>query len=158
MIRRPPRSTQAKTLFPYTTLFRSATPCHFPLKRTAAPSGEAAAAGLKGSQTKSSGSAQVTRSQPATHLQPVGATRVTFLAPHCPPLQRSQRSPPAPVPSLNWRAKQSGEASCGRLGPQALWCQVGKLRLGRICDWSKEGIQQMQCVQDRKSTRLNSSH
>ena len=24
MIRRPPRSTQAKTLFPYTTLFRSA--------------------------------------------------------------------------------------------------------------------------------------
>ena len=26
MIRRPPRSTQAKTLFPYTTLFRSALP------------------------------------------------------------------------------------------------------------------------------------
>ena len=27
MIRRPPRSTQAKTLFPYTTLFRSGQPC-----------------------------------------------------------------------------------------------------------------------------------
>ena len=28
MIRRPPRSTQAKTLFPYTTLFRSCLPLH----------------------------------------------------------------------------------------------------------------------------------
>src|SRR3546814_8924744 len=28
MIRRPPRSTRTDTLFPYTTLFRSATTCH----------------------------------------------------------------------------------------------------------------------------------
>jgi thiazole synthase len=30
MIRRPPRSTQPTTLFPYTTLFRSALRAHFP--------------------------------------------------------------------------------------------------------------------------------
>src|SRR3546814_19293453 len=29
MIRRPPRSTRTDTLFPYTTLFRSAVRCHF---------------------------------------------------------------------------------------------------------------------------------
>src|SRR3546814_7371131 len=28
MIRRPPRSTRTDTLFPYTTLFRSPSPCH----------------------------------------------------------------------------------------------------------------------------------
>src|SRR3546814_13063011 len=30
MIRRPPRSTRTDTLFPYTTLFRSDAPIHFP--------------------------------------------------------------------------------------------------------------------------------
>ena len=30
MIRRPPRSTRKRTLFPYTTLFRSTGPCAFP--------------------------------------------------------------------------------------------------------------------------------
>src|SRR3546814_8421650 len=30
MIRRPPRSTRTDTLFPYTTLFRSASPVHAP--------------------------------------------------------------------------------------------------------------------------------
>src|SRR3546814_11578152 len=33
MIRRPPRSTRTDTLFPYTTLFRSATLGSFPLQR-----------------------------------------------------------------------------------------------------------------------------
>lgn len=137
-----------------------ANPCHFPLKRTDAPSGEAAAAGLRGSQTKSSGSAQVTRSQPATHLQPVGATRITFLAPHCPPLQRSQRSPPAaPVPSLNWRAEKSGEASWGRPGPQALWCQVGKLRLRQTRDsltvsWRLSVAQELRRGRPSTSSRM----
>src|SRR3546814_6870882 len=40
MIRRPPRSTRTDTLFPYTTLFRSAyrkitTRCHYPATRSA---------------------------------------------------------------------------------------------------------------------------
>src|SRR3546814_10842009 len=33
MIRRPPRSTRTDTLFPYTTLFRSARPHHHPRHR-----------------------------------------------------------------------------------------------------------------------------
>src|SRR3546814_9250929 len=36
MIPRPPRSTRTDTLFPYTTLFRSATGAHFPLHGTLA--------------------------------------------------------------------------------------------------------------------------
>src|SRR3546814_2920027 len=36
MIRRPPRSTRTDTLFPYTTLFRSAWPCWIWTKRYAA--------------------------------------------------------------------------------------------------------------------------
>src|SRR3546814_8904096 len=35
MIRRQPRSTRTYTLFPYTTLFRSSTPCRPPLPRGA---------------------------------------------------------------------------------------------------------------------------
>src|SRR3546814_7451403 len=33
IIRRPPRSTRTDTLFPYTTLFRSAGPFHMPIAR-----------------------------------------------------------------------------------------------------------------------------
>src|SRR5216117_4193103 len=36
MIRRPPRSTQGRTLFPYTTLFRSREPAHVPVPRRVA--------------------------------------------------------------------------------------------------------------------------
>src|SRR3546814_5440409 len=38
MIRRPPRSTRTDTLFPYTTLFRSHTPCCSVRKDTTCPS------------------------------------------------------------------------------------------------------------------------
>src|SRR3546814_19998712 len=37
MIRRPPRSTRTDTLFPYTTLFRSVSPCHDPNPARARP-------------------------------------------------------------------------------------------------------------------------
>src|SRR5881409_1451997 len=37
MIRRPPRSTRETTLFPYTTLFRSALDCGFKLSNIAGP-------------------------------------------------------------------------------------------------------------------------
>ena len=41
MIRRPPRSTQAKTLFPYTTLFRSQSPSAGSFPRAAVLTGQA---------------------------------------------------------------------------------------------------------------------
>ena len=174
MIRRPPRSTQAKTLFPYTTLFRSGPIQKWTvsvLLRTRLQRGPLpqhprgwrvcdciSGSGLPDAQRRLF---LLHRSllDKGQRMFPVQRARPSLCPPSClgsfsfglqlDPAQNSPASPSSRLVPLRYQPLQGGPAgphppSLGNL-PQA-----GGLRC-HLCEMTPK-------IPDRKSTRLNSSH
>ena len=172
MIRRPPRSTQAKTLFPYTTLFRSPFPSSPPL---VARNQEGESGGLAGSASNS----------------PVGRLWTVILKTHKRSLFLKNVAPMAPC---ELSVPRKGRAELAHTLPdggrqqaclpvlsqeldlrRSLW-QVQLPRRGQRCPAGTHALSPpdpnqrrglcllpdllptLAVERDRKSTRLNSSH
>src|SRR3546814_2358961 len=132
MTRRPPRSTRTDTLFPYTTLFRS-------------PAGED----------------RQSREEDARRLHPQGRLRHHRRRPPLPRTADPRRGPAAlrarraaEVRGAEERAGAQEAGGMGGVARKALTIQAGPRRLTA---WPAPTAQRV-AMQDRKSTRLNSSH
>src|SRR3546814_15286202 len=77
MIRRPPRATRTDTLFPYTTLFRSAGRPRHPAR----PQGDGRGGGRRGALPGWAGGCLRHRPDPARQRRPVADVRETRLEP-----------------------------------------------------------------------------
>src|SRR3546814_16556767 len=108
MLRRPPRSTRTDTLFPYTTLFRSATSATLAIRRFRHPSTHGAGYGAVGPGEYVMGThlSAARDCKLATVGRPVTAAQRTLdTARHCTEWQH--RHPDGPE-----RARQIGRATC----------------------------------------------
>ena len=163
MIRRPPRSTQAKTLFPYTTLFRSHT--SYPLKQAHSScqqsENQAWGAGLARNRDTLQARAD---DPPVTSLPPVlaqpsddaGRTRQTDPGAEMSSLQPSTPAMPTQRPNrATWNlmlSQRSLRLSSVLFILFSLSCSV--VVISTIL--SSRSL--ILSSADRKSTRLNSSH
>src|SRR3546814_18173424 len=113
MIRRPPRSTRTDTLFPYTTLFRSA----------GSDSPHAAAIRPHGYGRRSHGAARPARQSAATDAARSGRRRPKGDRVSPRPVRRRSRGqprtivPPAPKAPRSPRAARTGRSGAEREGP-----------------------------------------
>ena len=158
MIRRPPRSTQAKTLFPYTTLFRSREEQEKKTsRREPFPHLSQDITGLHG--------VDVLRG----HSEPArGTLRATVAAvggSHCPAHWAVGGSPPiwgatADTPGMNVGAGRCPQGLQGQPRPMGRNSPQGRGQIPAVAAatylWAP--VRTNLVTGDRKSTRLNSSH
>ena len=168
MIRRPPRSTQAKTLFPYTTLFRSPGGMCACVSVSCSVSGAHPGAGscrwhgdrLSPRPSLTSSSALLSP-HPSQHLSR-GVTVHLFACLLVKHRGRKLKCPRGPgkvrsVAEVVW-GEQKGTA--GRVGQRNVGPVLqGQLLLSASCSSPRgEAGPEAPGLRDRKSTRLNSSH